>query len=166
MHVPRFLVAVALCFFFLAGFGCVSFSSTEFAIEFLLVSSAIFRRVAFLVASVALFSASALCALVLSPIPSVGVDHHGSVVGGRSSLVRFSPVPEFLPSKLVGFNLTKPFGELRICAHFKDCYDEEIILHHVCDVGREPFVLFFGDKLGHVLPDRFLAVEYSSPSVC
>ena len=120
------VICRALCVFpdfwlpllFTFSFGYVSFSSAEFAIEFLLVGSAVFCHVALPVASVALFRASALCALVLSPIPSVGVDHHGSVVGGCSSLVCFSHVPEFLSSKFVGLNLTKPLGELRICAHF------------------------------------------------
>ena len=78
-------------------------------------------------------------ALVPSPVSLVGVDHHGLVVGGRSSLLYLCHVPEFLPSELVGFNLTKPLGELWICAHFQDGYDEEVILHHVWGVGREPF---------------------------
>ena len=30
---------------------------------------------------------------------------------------------------------------------------------------HEPVVLFLGDKLGHLLPDCLLAVEYGSPSV-
>ena len=82
------------------------------------------------------------------------------------ALVRFGHIPELFPSEFVGFNLTKPLGELRICAHFKNGYDEEVILLHICGVSREPFVLFLGDKLGHLLPDCLLAVEYCSPSVC
>ena len=56
-------------------------------------------------------------------------------------------------------------GELRICAHFKNGYDEEVILHHICGVSREAFIFFLSDKLGHLLPDCLLAVEYRSPSV-
>ena len=82
----------------------------ELAIELLLVGSAFFGCVAFLIAFVASFYASALCALVPFPKPTVGIDHHGSCVGGSSSLVCLS--------EFVGFNLTKPLGELRICAHF------------------------------------------------
>ena len=81
-----------------------------------------------------LLCACALCALVLFPIIFVGVDQHGPVVGGRSSLLYLCHVLQFLPSELVG-------------------------------VGREPFVLLFGNKLGHFLFDRLLAVEYGTPSV-
>ena len=114
MRVSRFLVTIALCFLFLAGIGCVSFCLAELAVELLLVGSAFFGCVAFLIASVASFYASALCALVPFPKSIVGIDHHGSCVGGSSSLVRLSHIPESLPSEFVGFNLTKPPGEERI----------------------------------------------------
>ena len=113
-----FLGAFTLCLFFLAGFRYVSFGSAEFAIELFFVGSADFCRVSLPVASIALLCACALCALVLSPVSFVGVDHQDSVVGGRSSLVYLCHIPEFLPSELVGFNFTKPLGELRICVHF------------------------------------------------
>ena len=61
MRVARLLVTIALCFLFLASVGCVSFGFAELAIEFLLVGSAFFGCVAFLIASVASFYASALC---------------------------------------------------------------------------------------------------------
>ena len=53
MGVTRSLVAVALCFLFLASIGCMSFSFAELAIELLLVGSAFLGCVAFLVASIA-----------------------------------------------------------------------------------------------------------------
>ena len=46
--------------------------------------------------------------LVSFPILFVGVDHHGCVVGGRSSLVHFCHILELLSGEFVGFNLTKP----------------------------------------------------------
>ena len=106
----RLLVAIAARLLFLAGFGYVSFSPAEFAIEFLFVGSAFSCRVAFPVASVALLYACALCVLVLFPIFFVGVDQHDPVVGGRSSLVYLSHVLELLPSEFVGLNLTKLLG--------------------------------------------------------
>ena len=74
MRVSRFLVTIALCFLFLAGVGRVSFCLAELAIELLLVGSAFFGCVAFFIAPEASFFAGALCALVLSPKPTVGVD--------------------------------------------------------------------------------------------
>ena len=118
MRVSRFLVAIAFCFVFLAGVGCVSLCLAMFTKKLFLVGSAFLGCVAFLIASLASFNASALCALVPFPKPTVGIDHHGSCVGGSSSLVHLSHVPESLPGEFVGFNLTKPLGELRICAHF------------------------------------------------
>ena len=90
MRVSRFLVAVAFCFVLLAGVGRMSLCLAMLAIKILLVGSAFLGCVAFLVASIASFYASAF---VLFPKPIVGIDHHGSCVGGSSSLVRFSPIP-------------------------------------------------------------------------
>ena len=115
---PDFWLPLLFVYCFFASIGCVSFGFAELAIEILLVGSTFLGCVAFLIASVASFYASALCALVPFPKSTVGIDHHGSCVGGSSSLVRLSHVPESLSSEFVGFNLTKPLGEFRICAHF------------------------------------------------
>ena len=72
MHVTRLLVAVVPRLLFFAGFGYVSFSLAEFAIELLFVGSAFSYCVALPVASKALFCAFALCVLVLFPILFVG----------------------------------------------------------------------------------------------
>ena len=115
MRVSRFLVTVAFCFLLLVGVGCMSFCLAVLAIKLLHVGSAFLGCVAFLVASVASFYASALVSFSKSV---VGIDHHDSCVGGSSSLlVCLSHILESLPSEFVGFNLTKPLGELRICAH-------------------------------------------------
>ena len=74
MRVSRSLVAVALCFVFLAGIGCVSFRLAVFAKELLLIGSAFLGGVAFPVASVACLYASALAPFTES---IVRIDHHG-----------------------------------------------------------------------------------------
>ena len=113
MRVSRSLVTLLFAFCFLLA-SDASFGFAELAIELLLVGSAFFGCVAFLIVSVVSFYASALCALVPFPKPTAGIDHHGSCVRGSSSLVRLSHVPESLPSEFVSLNLTKPLGELRI----------------------------------------------------
>ena len=72
----------------------MSFRFAVFAEELLLVGSAFFGGVAFSVASVARF-----CAIALAPLAEsvVGVDQHGSRIGGGSSLVRFGYLSELLP---------------------------------------------------------------------
>ena len=83
VRVSRFLVAIAFCFVFLAGVGRVSLCLAMPAIKLLLIGSAFLGCVAFLVASLA----------CLFPESVDRIDHHGSCVGGSSSLVRFSHIP-------------------------------------------------------------------------
>ena len=90
MRVSRFLVAIAFCFVFLAGVGRVFLCLAMLAIKLLLIGSAFFGCVAFLVASVACLYASAL---IPFPESVVRIDHHGSCIGGCSSLVRFCHIP-------------------------------------------------------------------------
>ena len=115
-HLPRFMrvvrsgraVVPVFLFLFLADFGYVSFCLAEFSVELVFVCPAFFCVVPFSVAPLALLRVGGRRVLVLFPILFVGVDHHGSVVGGRSSLVHFCHILELLPGEFICFNLRKP----------------------------------------------------------
>ena len=41
----------------------------------------------------------------------------------------------------------------------------EVILRHICGVGREPFIILFGDELGHPVSGTAVTLNGCMPSL-